>query len=337
MTNNLKPILEKRPFKRLSLFSKKPITTPGTAIVYRGERDLYVVTTESNPLTRGELASNKFLEYYIVDIQDKILSINNEYPSSSIVDMFGVDLEAKIGISDPVAIIKNGIDDLGTLFQQVVHKRIRKIATQYSINEREIFREELNSPELYQEFSNQLQEYGVTLKYMDIDVQLSEEELERLRLEREAELLQLKNQIRLQTETSTIETDYELERIREEKEQDLKKLRDKEERQAMEEALAYWRNGDLNGMRLILLRHEGLLDRLNALIEQIMRENREKRAEMLEFMKTATEMNLVDRDEAFHSIINQFGSKKLGAEQLISGDSKPHQLPKVDLSMLDED
>jgi hypothetical protein len=45
----------------------------------------------------------------------------------------------------------------------------------------------------------------------------------------------------------------------------------------------------------------------------------------------------VDRDEAFHSIINQFGSKKLGAEQLISGDSKPHQLPKVDLSMLDED
>ena len=53
-------------------------------------------------------------------------------------------------------------------------------------------------------------------------------------------------------------------------------------------------------------------------------------------MKTATEMNLVDRDEAFHSIINQFGSK-LGAEQLISGDSKPHQLPKVDLSMLDED
>ncbi len=176
-------IIKNESFKPPGLFEKIPLIDPGIAKVYRGKNDFYMVATEKVPVTKGELMINGIHEYFDVTLR--------EFSSNNIVEKirdrdkyykFNVEINIKARVCDPIAVIRNNINNPFEIISEKLNFLLKRAASKYTVEERERFADDLYKKNSYfkRVMNEELHEYGLKVREIFIEVLLNDERIEKI-------------------------------------------------------------------------------------------------------------------------------------------------------------
>ncbi|UKP00517.1 hypothetical protein [Nostoc sp. UHCC 0870] len=215
MTISYNPIISKEELLRWDILNKIPVPDANTALVFVGNGQPTITITEGQKgLTRGEIVWGKYSLVYKVDLSDFPIGFECKLPCATDAFDFQAEVKFTCSVREPEMIIRRNVTNISSVLQHLIIDEMRRISRRYEVEE---------SGAAEQEISNNLRakihHEGFNLKTLYVTLSLEEEARERIRRKKR------------------LSEEHELEKIRLQQEAELQTKRNKQERQEVKAGL----------------------------------------------------------------------------------------------------